>query len=153
MSDRQGDPRFEGAEDDDPAERERWRPVWEDDEGEAAAAEGAGVPPWATPPVHARGGDFESAVRWQKKALEMPPCKGTNGSEDRLTSYQAGQADVTGQARPAAFSLRAASATSSQVFGGVSGSSPARRKWSLFQNITAVEELKGMLICRPSFVW
>jgi hypothetical protein len=49
--------------------------------------------------------------------------------------------------------LRAVSSSSFQVVGGFSGSSPARRKASLFQYITAVELLNGMDICRPSLVW
>ena len=44
---------------------------------------------------------------------------------------------------PAAFSFFAASNTSGQVFGGLSGSSPAFLKASLLYHITVEDELNG----------
>src|SRR5262245_2387497 len=51
-----------------------------------------------------------------------------------------------------AFSFLAASNTSGQVFGGLSGSRPAFLKASLLYHITVLDELKGMDIISPLVV-
>jgi DhnA family fructose-bisphosphate aldolase class Ia len=43
--------------------------------------------------MYARNGDFENAVHWQKKALELPVF-GMSEAKDRLKKYQQDKADV-----------------------------------------------------------
>jgi tetratricopeptide (TPR) repeat protein len=44
--------------------------------------------------MYARSGDFENAVRWQKKALEMPVVWDEENARERLEKYQRREADV-----------------------------------------------------------
>src|SRR5947209_4357521 len=62
------------------------------------------------------------------------------------------QAEVKPQGRPAARNFFAASKVSGQVFGGLSGSSPAFLNASLFQYTTGVELLNGIDSILPSAV-
>jgi tetratricopeptide (TPR) repeat protein len=45
--------------------------------------------------MYARSGDFENAVRWQEKALELP-IFAINGARGRLEKYRQRRADVDG---------------------------------------------------------
>lgn len=42
--------------------------------------------------AHARAGDFASAVKWQKKALEDPDFRKAKEAQERFTLYRAGKA-------------------------------------------------------------